>query len=118
MATCFMYRHQHAGIVPSHVITSRPRPEQLAPLIAECELLHGQKGRGIIHEAELLSSDETPKFPERPAPSLAAFTTIVSVIGTVGDTAPVIPNPSALTESIPRSGLTRGLSALRDAFRW
>ena len=64
MAKVFMYRHQHAGIVTSHVFSKPPTDEQLAPIIAECERLHGRAGWGKIHEAEFLG-DEVPSFPKR-----------------------------------------------------
>ena len=58
-----MFRHQRAGIVTSHVFTVRPTAEQLAPLVKDCNTRHGT-GWGMIHEAELLTANEIPAFPE------------------------------------------------------
>lgn len=65
MAKVFMYRHQRAGIVTSHVFLERPSEEQIAPIKAEMERLHGREGWGMIHEADLMGLGDVPVFPER-----------------------------------------------------
>ena len=78
----FMFRHQHAGIVTSHVFSKSPTVEQIAPLKAEVERQHGREGWGMIHEAELLS-DEVPVFAAPAGPSLAgevAAPTVTAVV--------------------------------------
>jgi len=68
MAKVYMYRHQKAGIVTSHVFASPPTEEQMAPIKAEVERLHGREGWGQIFEAEFVAStDEIPSFPPRDA---------------------------------------------------
>lgn len=112
MAICYMYRHQHAGIVTSHVFRSKPTPEQLAPLIAECERLHGREGWGMVHEAEMLDA-EIPHFPERPAPSTHAFVAIASVVGTVTPSGAPAPTP----EPARPGALSRLVGKMRETFR-
>lgn len=65
----YLYRHQHAGIVTSHVFTERPSDEQLAPLKAEAERLHGRDGWSAIHEIDVVGPGELPFVP--PAPGSA-----------------------------------------------
>ncbi len=72
----YMLRHQVAGIVTSHVFATKPTEAQLAPLVKECERLHGSDHKGkktwvMLHEVELLSAGEVPSLPER-APSSGA----------------------------------------------
>ena len=62
MPKVFMVRHQKAGIVTSHVFASTPTPAQVAPIVEECERLHGQGGWVLIHEAELLGAGSQPVF--------------------------------------------------------
>jgi hypothetical protein len=71
MATCFLFRHQHAGIITSHVFAKQPTAAQLAPMIAEAERLHGNRpgkdGKPPWHsvvEVELVT-DAVPSFPDR-----------------------------------------------------
>lgn len=89
MAKVYMFRHQKAGIVTSHVFTSPPTSQQIAPIKAEVERLHGREGWGAVHEAELMGPEELPVFPERngdgstenvASPSIPA----ISAVGTVG----------------------------------
>jgi len=62
----YMFRHQHAGIVTSHVFAAPPTDDQIAPIKAECERLHGRAGWGMIYEAEFMATDaDVPSFPER-----------------------------------------------------
>jgi hypothetical protein len=64
MATAYMLRHQHAGILTSHVFLSHPTREQLEPLISECERLHGAGGWTRLHEVEALATGELPAAKE------------------------------------------------------
>lgn len=71
----YMLRHQAAGILTSHVFGAKPTDAQLAPLIAECERLHG-KGHpktkepywSSVVEVPLLEGKELPAFPRRAPP--------------------------------------------------
>ena len=86
MAKVFMVRHQRAGIVTSHVFAQPPTDEQQAPIIAECNRLHGAELKGkpcwtSIHEAELVTT-EIPAFPAR-ASEDAVKPVTVSGTGTV-----------------------------------
>ncbi len=65
MAKVYLYRHQQAGIVTSHVFASPPTDAQIAPIKAEMERLHGREGWGMIFEAELMGPEDVPVFPER-----------------------------------------------------
>lgn len=69
----YMFRHQAAGILTSHVFLSRPTEAQMAPMRAECERLHGaahpKTGDAYwteVVEVPLLES-EAPSFPKREA---------------------------------------------------
>lgn len=82
----FMFRHQKGGTVTSHAFTSKPTAEQVAPLIAECERLHGKSGWGMVHELLLLDDSEIPDVPQpssnaRPDASTSNF--VVRGTGTV-----------------------------------
>ncbi|MES1205013.1 MAG: hypothetical protein ABUS79_03670 [Pseudomonadota bacterium] len=69
----FMVRHQAGGIASSHVFLQRPTEEQIAPIRAEMDRLHGKietkSGKPwwvVIHEAELMAMpSDMPVFPER-----------------------------------------------------
>ena len=80
----FMLRHQHAGIITSHVFINKPTVAQLEPLVKECERLHGTGGWVLIHEAELVGHD-VPKLttPPRKAHNLTLGAPTVSGKGTV-----------------------------------
>lgn len=67
MANVYLFRHQKAGIVTSHVFASPPTDEQIAPMKTEVERLHGREGWGAIFEAELMGPGDIPVFPERAA---------------------------------------------------
>jgi hypothetical protein len=69
--TVYLVRHQAAGLLTSHIFLAPPTDEQVAPLRAECERLHGkihpkrQTPYWIeIEEARLLKG-EIPVFPKR-----------------------------------------------------
>lgn len=84
MAKVYMVRHQRAGIVTSHVFASPPTEEQVAPIVAECERLHGREGWVKIHEADLLLLTEVPVFPERAPASGQENGAAVPVVGIEG----------------------------------
>lgn len=72
MKTVYMVRHQRGGIDTTHVFDAKPTHEQMAPIIAEFERLHGKRPTKTgeapwvtIHEAMLLVG-EVPKFPAAP----------------------------------------------------
>ena len=64
MKTIYMFRQQHAGVVTSHAFTSKPTDEQLSPLIAEMERVHGRDGWGMVVECALLDEGEIPAFEQ------------------------------------------------------
>lgn len=82
MPKVFMLRHQRAGIITSHVFSAPPTEAQQAPLIAECERLHGRDGWVSVHEADLVG-DELPEYP-KPAPASPAKPFKIEATGTVG----------------------------------
>lgn len=65
MSKVYMYRHQVAGIINSHVFMHPPTASQISPIRSECERLHGKTGWERIVEVDLLV-DEIPVFPDRP----------------------------------------------------
>lgn len=83
MAKVYMVRHQRAGIITSHAFSSLPTAEQQAPIIAECERLHGKGGWAIVHESELLGDGELPTFPVRPEGRNDIPGPTVQAVGTV-----------------------------------
>ncbi len=82
MAKIYMLRHQRAGIVTSHAFTSPPTAKQQAPIIAECERLHGREGWVKVHEVDLLTN-ELPSFPERVSGPASISTPQINAVGTV-----------------------------------
>ncbi len=86
MRKVYMVRHQKAGIVTSHVFAEPPTPQQAAPIVAECERLHGRGGWVSVHEADLLT-DGVPSFPERGGGSTDTQASVLPVaisgVGTV-----------------------------------
>lgn len=66
MAKVYLVRHQKAGILTGHVFTEPPTLEQMAPLVAAAERLHGKEGWARVHEAELYGPGEIPELPTRP----------------------------------------------------
>jgi len=87
MPKVYMVRHQKAGILTSHVFLAPPTDEQVAPLVAECERVHGRTGWVQIHEADLMTAEDVPSFPDRSAgagkSNAAAQPFGVSGVGTV-----------------------------------
>lgn len=61
----YMFRHQHAGIVTSHVFAQLPSGEQLSPLLEQATRVHGP-GWIRVHEAEFIEGDAVPQI-EQPA---------------------------------------------------
>jgi len=74
MAKVYMVRHQHHGVITSHVFTEHPSEEQVAVLAAEAERIHGRQGRvtgwARVVEAELCGPSDLPKIdPPQGTPS-------------------------------------------------
>jgi hypothetical protein len=66
MASVYLFRHQHHGILTTHVFAERPTAEQVAPLRAYCERLHGA-GWDSIHEATMVAPGEVPSIDMPPS---------------------------------------------------
>lgn len=67
MATkVFMVRHQHHGMVTSHVFTAKPSDAQVKALADEAARIHSKAGWTRIVEADLLGPEEMPPIPEQP----------------------------------------------------
>jgi hypothetical protein len=73
MAKVHMVRHQHHGVVTSHAFSEPPSEEQIAPIAAEAERIHGRPGRATgwvrVVEVELMGPDDIPVFEVPGEPS-------------------------------------------------
>lgn len=73
MDKVYMVRHQHHGVVTSHVFASPPTPEQIEAIAAEAERLHGRPGRVTgwtrVVEAALCGATDVPAFEVAGEPS-------------------------------------------------
>ena len=89
--TIYLVRHQKGGIDTTFAFSAEPTPEQMAPIVAEAERLHGREGWAKVHQLTLLGPGELPTFPERaPGPAgrpghleADANAPVVSAVGTV-----------------------------------
>jgi hypothetical protein len=74
--TGYLFRHQAAGILTSHVFLTKPTDAQLRSMRAECERLHGaahpKTGEAYwtsLVEVPLMDVGDVPAFPPRERPS-------------------------------------------------
>lgn len=79
--TIYLFRHQAAGIITTHAFARKPTSEQVAPLVAECERLHGTGGWGMVHELLLLDGSEVPDVPQAASSQRSGTMAPVSVSG-------------------------------------
>ena len=61
-----------------------PTDEQLAPLVAEAERLHGHGGWSRIHEIEVVAPGEIPNLPPPPGDAGADSAAAVPPFGVSG----------------------------------
>jgi hypothetical protein len=78
---CYLIRHQKAGVVTSHVFTSAPTAEQVAPVLADLAKRHDPNSWHTIVEAELFGPGEVPVF----APAVEHAPGLVEQILGLGD---------------------------------
>ena len=90
MATAWIYRHQHAGMMTSHVFTSKPTMAQLAPLVAQASKVHTKQGWGMCVEVQLLGPGEVPVFPKDDG---AQTLNVASIAAVTVDATGTVENP-------------------------
>ncbi len=57
----YMLRHQHAGVITSHVFLEEPDEAQIAPLLEAANRVHGE-GWHRVQEVEVVHEDDVPQL--------------------------------------------------------